>query len=130
MDFDGIEFVKVMHQLHDDKKLNEAQDRFMSNERPAEELYHLKDDPFELNNLATNSEYSDVLVAYAGVLNDWIAKTDDKGQYPENEENLKLMLGIWGEHAVNTEYDALRKKYPDLAGSLVYLKSESSKVVD
>lgn len=130
MDFDGIEFVKVMHQLYDDKKLNAVQSTFMSNERPEEELYDLKGDPFELHNLASNSEYSDVKAKYAGVLNDWIAKTDDKGQYPENEENLKLMLGIWGEHAVNVEYDTLREKYPDLAGSLVYLKSESSKVVD
>lgn len=130
MDFDGIEFVKVMHQLHDDKKLNATQDRFMSDERLAEELYSLEDDPFELNNLANDPEYDNVLKEYAGVLNDWITKTDDKGQYPEDEENLKLMLGIWGEHAVNPEYDILREKYPDLEGSLVYLKSESSKLID
>jgi N-sulfoglucosamine sulfohydrolase len=33
------------------------------------------------------------------VLNSWIKKTDDKGQYPEDEENLKLILGIFGKHA-------------------------------
>ena len=71
-----------------------------------------------------------MLKEFNGVLNDWIAKTDDKGQYPEDEENLKLMLGIWGEHAINPEYDALRKKYPNLAGSLTYLKSESSKLIN
>ena len=130
MDFDGIEFVQVMHQLYDDKKLNVVQSRFMSDERPEEELYNLQEDPYELNNLATNSEYSIVLKEYSQVLNNWIAKTDDKGQYPENEENLKLMLGIWGEHAVNPEYDALRIKFPNLAGSLTYLKTESSKLVN
>jgi N-sulfoglucosamine sulfohydrolase len=130
MDFDGIEFVKVMHQLYADNKLNAVQAKFMSNERPEEELYNLKNDPFELNNLAANSEYSNVLNEYAGVLNDWITKTDDKGQYLEDEENLKLMLGIWGEHAINPEYDALREKYPDLKGSLIYLKSESSKLIE
>lgn len=130
MDFDGIEFVKVMHQLHKDKKLNAVQDRFMSDERPVEELYDLKKDPFELNNLAANLEHSDVLKEYAGVLNDWITETDDIGQYPEDEENLKLMLGIWGKHAVNSEYDVLRKKYPNLEGSLIFLKNESSKLID
>ena len=130
MDFDGIEFVQVMRQLHTDKKLNTAQDRFMSDERPSEELYDLKNDPYELNNLASNPKYGDVLKEYADVLVNWMAKTDDKGQYPEDEENLKLMLGIWGEYATNPEYDVLREKFPELAGSLTFLKSESSKLID
>lgn len=130
MDVDGIEFVQTMHELHDEKKLNPAQNHFMSEERPAEELYNLKEDPYELINLAANPEYSNELKAYANILDEWIVDTDDKGQYPEDEENLKLMLGIWGEHAVNPEYEPIKKKYPDLAGSLFYLKSEASKVID
>ena len=130
MDVDGIEFVEVMHQLHEEGKLNDIQDRFMSNERPLEELYDLKNDPFELNNLATNPDYEAVLKKYAVVLKKWIADTGDKGQYPEDEENLKLMLGIWGKHAVNPEYETLRKKYPELASSLFYLKSERFKLID
>ena len=130
MDVDGIEFVQVMHRLHDEKKLTPEQDRFMSEERPAEEFYDLRSDPYELNNLATNPEYTKDLSTYATILNEWIAETDDKGQYPEDEENLKLMLGIWGKHAVNPEYDSLKKKYPDLAGSLFYLKSEAAILID
>ncbi|SHG45091.1 Arylsulfatase A [Flagellimonas flava] len=129
MDFDDIEFVKVMHQLHADKKLDSIQDRFMSDERPEEELYHLPSDPFELNNLSKETKYAEVLKEYSTVLNDWIHETDDKGQYPEDEGNLKLMLGIWGQHAVNPEYDALRKKYPNLEGSLVSLKSASAELI-
>lgn len=130
MDVDGIEFVQVMHQLHEDHKLDPAQDRFMSDDRPAEELYNLKEDPYELNNLAGNPQYKEVLTEYAGVLTDWIAETGDMGQYPEEEEGLKLMLGIWGEHAVNPEYDPIRTKYPDLEGSLFYLKSEPAVLVE
>jgi hypothetical protein len=129
MDVDGIEFIKTMHQLHKDKKLNAIQNRFMSDYRPSEELYDLKNDPFELNNLANNPNYKTVLQKYATVLNDWIQETDDKGQYPEDEENLKLMLGIWGKHAVNPEYEPLRKKFPNLASSQFYLKSEPFKAV-
>ncbi|WP_420602273.1 sulfatase [Flagellimonas sp.] len=130
MDYDGIEFVKVMHQLHKENKLNSIQDRFMADERPSEELYDIKNDPFELNNLAENPEYGDTLKKYGNVLDTWIKETDDQGQYPEKEEGLMLMLGIWGKHCVNPEYDPLRKKYPDLEGSLFYLKSESSKLID
>ena len=130
MDVDGIEFVKVMHELHDDGKLSPIQDRFMSDQRPSEELYDLNKDPFELHNLATDPKYAETLNQYASILNDWIEETDDKGQYPENEEGLKLMLGIWGNHCVNPEYDPIKKKYPNLAGSLFYLKSEPSQLVD
>ena len=83
-----------------------------------------------MNNLATNPEYTKDLSTYATILNEWIAETVDKCQYPEDEENLKLMLGIWGKHAVNPEYDSLKKKYPYLAGSLFYLKSEAAILID
>ncbi|MBU3028399.1 sulfatase family protein [Zobellia galactanivorans] len=130
MDFDKIEFVGVMKQLYAEGKLNEVQRRFMSDERPSEELYDLKADPFELNNLAVNSEYSEILTKYRSILDQWIAQTGDKGQYGEDEAGLKFMLGIWGKECVNPEYDALRKKYPNFEGSLIYLKSESFTKVD
>ncbi|NNE75537.1 MAG: sulfatase-like hydrolase/transferase, partial [Pricia sp.] len=130
MDFDKVEFVTVMHKLHDNNKLNEVQDRFMSDPRPAEELYNLEDDPFEINNLANDTNFTSELVQYRGILDDWIANTNDQGQYPENEENLKLMLGIWGEYAINPEYEPLRGKYPNLSGALTYLKSEPSQLID
>lgn len=125
MDVDEIEFVKVMKQLHAENKLDAIQAQFFSDERPAAELYNLSEDPFELNNLAKDPEYAQTLKKHEAILDQWIVETGDKGQYPENEEGLKLMLGIWGKHAVNPEYDPLREKYPDLASSQFGLKSES-----
>ncbi len=130
MDVDGIEFVKVMKQLHEEKKLDSVQDRFMSDKRPSEELYDLNADPFEINNLAGDSNYSRTVKEYTDILNQWIIKTDDKGQYGEGEPGLKFMLGIWGEHCINPEYTHIREKFPNFEGSLFYLKSESSKKVD
>ncbi len=72
--------------------------------------------------MAANSDYLETLTTYAAILEKWIADTDDKGQYPENKEGLKLMLGIWGDHAVNPEYEELRTEFPELAGSQFYLK--------
>jgi arylsulfatase A-like enzyme len=127
MDFDNVPFVKVMKQLAKENKLNTIQATFASEERPSEELYNIEEDPFEINNLANDINHTSILKEYATILDQWIIDTDDKGQYPENEEGLKLMLGIWGEHAINPEYESLRKKYPNLAGSLVGLKSASFK---
>ena len=112
-----------MRQLHADGELNAAQARFFSDERPAEELYDLERDPFELTNLVNDPAYEDTRAEYATILDDWIIQTDDKGQYPENVEGLKLMLGIWGDHASNPEYAPLRQQFEGLSGSQVGLKS-------
>ncbi len=129
MDVDGVPFVKTMRQLNAENKLDSVQSVFFKSMRPAEELYNLKEDPYELNNLALHTEYADVLKNHAMILEQWIKDTDDKGQYSENEANLKLMLGIWGYYAVNPEYDVLREKYKDLSGSQFALKSQKWKEV-
>jgi len=123
MDVDGVAFVKVMRQLYAQGELNEEQSRFFEANRPAEELYDLRNDPYELHNLADDPAYAEVMDKHANILTDWIERTDDQGQYPEDEEGLKLMLGIWGDHAVNPEYMPLREKYKDLASSQFVLKS-------
>ncbi len=129
MDVDSVELVQVMRQLYAENKLDSIQARFFSKARPGEELYDLREDPFEINNLAGDPDYAEVLETYAAVLDQWMVDTDDKGQYPEDPEGLKLMLGIWGKYAINPEYDALREEYPDLEGSLWALKSEPWKKI-
>lgn len=130
MDVDGVDFVKVMKQLYAQNKLDSIQARFFSNERPEEELYNLVEDPFELNNLANDPEYSVTLTEHREILNDWIKKTDDKGQYLESEEGLKFMLGIWGKNAINIEYEPIRKKYKDFEGSLFELKNQGWRSIE
>jgi len=129
MDVDSVEFVRVMKKLYSENKLDTFQDRFLSDERPAEELYNLSDDPFELINLANDPDYAETLFTYALILDQWIKDSNDKGQYPEAEEGLKLMLGIWGKNAINPEYDPIRKQYPDLEGSLWEFKNQGWKTV-
>lgn len=129
MDADGVEFVKVMKQLATENKLNAAQALFFADKRPTEELYDIDADPYELVNLAKDPKYAVVLAKYAKILDQWIVKTDDKGQYPEKKEALMLMLGIWGKHAVNPEYQPIRKEHKDLAGSLYDLKRQKWKKV-
>ena len=52
--------------------------------RVAEELYDLQEDPDEVVNLAGNSKYEKQLLKMRGLLDAWIADTDDKGQYPRS----------------------------------------------
>ena len=132
MDVDGVEFVKVMKELHTTNQLDSVQNRFFSAIRPSEELYDLQNDPFEINNLVSepNPNHLEVLGMFRDKLSKWIDQTGDRGQFPENEEGLKLMLGIWGKHAINPEYEPLREKYPTLAGSQFGLKRQAWKKID
>ena len=82
---------------------------WMGNERPAEELYDLKNDPHEINNLANDPAYADQLKKMRSFLENWVAETDDKGQYPESKEQLKITYERWGDRCVNPEYDFLKK---------------------
>ncbi len=52
--------------------------------RVAEELYDLKNDPDEVNNLAADPTYKEQLTKMRKALLYWIADTDDKGQYPRS----------------------------------------------
>ncbi len=105
---DDWDITKKIRQMYADGELNELQSRFWSNERPAEELYNLDDDPDEIENLVTNLNYREELERHRKILEDWILQTDDKGQYPENIEGLRFMYEIWGEKCVNPEYDVLK----------------------
>ena len=46
-------------------------------QRPKEELYDLKEDPNEINNLAYNLAYNDILLELRQKLSNWMKKTND-----------------------------------------------------
>ena len=77
----------LMELMKEKRQLDEAQLPFMAATRSGEELYDLKNDPYELNNLADDEGYGEVLSAMRNTLAGYVEKCD-KGQYPENEEEL------------------------------------------
>jgi arylsulfatase A-like enzyme len=105
---DQWEITQVMRKLHYEGKLDEIQDRFWSDIRLSEELYDIKNDPHGIHNLAGNPDFASELEKHRKILEKWIKDTDDKGQYPEDDANLKFMLDWWGEKCVNPEYDRVR----------------------
>jgi len=73
----------LMQILHKQDLLTPEQARFMAATRPAEEFYDLKQDPFELRNLAEGGEFEKVLKEHSGKLDEWIKATGDQGDRPE-----------------------------------------------
>ncbi len=75
----------LMQVLHKQGKLTDAQARFMAPNRPTEELYDLKHDPYELDNLCQKPEAQSILKELRGALDKWVAETRDMGATPESK---------------------------------------------
>jgi hypothetical protein len=58
--------------------------------RPAEELYDIENDRYELNNLAADAEHHDVLERMRGALAQWQSEFGDMGNIPEEQ-----MVATW-----------------------------------
>ncbi len=84
-------------------KLPAAAKLFMATSKPTEELYDLKNDPHEINNLVGNSKYTDKLVELRKAHSDWVKRTGDLGLLPEAEIEIR-------EKAAGSRFDILRGK--------------------
>ncbi len=62
----------------------------MAPNRPAEELYAIDSDPWEIKNLADSPKYVAVKTRLAKALDEWIVDIDDKGRIPEDPAIIKM----------------------------------------
>jgi hypothetical protein len=83
----------LLKQLHAEGKLTPPQDAMCQPTMPAEELYDMQEDPFQLNNLVTSTkpEHQATLKRLSGVLDQWIIDINDKGRTPESPEVLRMV---------------------------------------
>jgi len=79
-------------ELDEMNQLDPVSALWMANTKPAEELYDLMTDPYEINNLAANDQYRDTLFFFRDLLDNWIIETNDLGRYRENELVSKWLI--------------------------------------
>lgn len=105
---DPRDYVKNLRKLYADGELSPKLTEIYFGERPAEELYDVKQDPSQLNNLVGNAQYAKELERHRQLLDDWLAKGDD-GVGEESLEELEFQARDqkWG-RAVNPEYEVVR----------------------
>jgi len=81
--------LNVMMAMHEQGTLSPIQDLFFQTVKPAEELYDVRTDPWEVNNLAQDPSYAKKLDEMRGYLAEWIEYKNpvtgwrDKGAIPE-----------------------------------------------
>ncbi len=77
--------LEVWQALADAGKLKGPAAIYMAPRKPAEQLFDLRDDPDELNNLAADQRYAGVLRKMSGALKKWQIANLDLGFLPEGE---------------------------------------------
>lgn len=84
----------VMKVLHAEGKWDSP---MMSKTRPAEELYDLSQDPYEMRNLADDPRFSDKLLGFRKDIEQWITETNDLGAIDESltVDMEALRAGKW-----------------------------------
>ena len=78
--------IRSWEKAYQEGKCNDIQSVFW-NKKPVEELYDTENDPWEVNNLANNPEYSKVLHRLRKANNEWMKSIKDCGFIPEAELN-------------------------------------------
>ena len=103
-----------LRRLHAEGKLPPAAERFMADHKPAEELYDLRTDPHEIDNLAGSDEHRGVLERMREAHVNWVLETRDLGLVPEAEIAER-------ESICGSRYAILRQ--PDAKGLLPRLRA-------
>jgi arylsulfatase A-like enzyme len=94
--------IPLLRKLHKEDKLNSVQEQLVAPRMPAEELYDLENDPYEINNLAGSDDPENrrVLRELRDVLNGWSEETEDRGRRLEPpglvQQWIKVMYERWG----------------------------------
>ncbi|MDF7824831.1 sulfatase [Pontiellaceae bacterium B12227] len=101
--------IHVMRTLKAEGKLTGAPLAYMAESKPAEELYDNEKDPNQLNNLAGNPEYAEVLKQMRALEKDWQSENNDLGLADLGKRVPEMTM----EWAAQTEA-GVKKRAPDL----------------
>ncbi len=105
---DSWPITKQLRAMEATGELDAAQRRFYGGLRPVEELYDLRNDPHQLQNLAGSKVHRPALMLHRALLDNWIKQTGDRGQQPEGVAGLRAALERWQDKCVNEEYAPVR----------------------
>ncbi|WP_139959688.1 sulfatase-like hydrolase/transferase [Flavicella sediminum] len=123
--------------LYDEGKLNKAQSLFWETPKAPEELYDLKNDPDEINNLANSKEHQRILKKMREAQQTYARDIRDVGFIPENERFTNTVAPYDFGHdpklypfdrIISTAEMASLMKPEDIS-NLTHLMSDENKIV-
>ncbi len=106
---DNHDITIILRAMFKDGKLNKEQAFHFLETRVEKELYDVVKDPEMINNLAYKDAYHEITEEYDQILMNWIEETGDRGQIPESDEMLRILMEVWGDQCQGVSYDKLRE---------------------
>ncbi|MCB0594579.1 MAG: sulfatase [Lewinellaceae bacterium] len=79
--------------LHEQDSLNEYQNQWFRPQKDSLELFDLWNDPHELHNIVDSPQHANKVAELRAALDHWIAETEDKGRWTEEEYLEKIWPG-------------------------------------
>lgn len=129
--------IRSWEQAYLNGECNETQSIFWNN-KPVEELYDTENDPWEINNLASDPAYTDVLKRMRAANRDWVSRIKDTGFIPEADRierpgempmyDYMRSANIDLESIIDAAETATLGKVENLHTMQTYLKSEESAI--
>lgn len=108
----------AMRTAHAAGRLNEIQAQLFAPTRPAEELYDLRMDPLEINNLAGSAEHHPQLLSMREMLHRWEEQSNDHGRKPESEAMYDSDMAPYLQKVKSTD----RPRYDELNANIEQMK--------
>jgi N-sulfoglucosamine sulfohydrolase len=90
---DRMPLMQELLRLNAEGKLKGPPALMFRQRKPVEELYDVKADPYEINNLADSPEYKDVLAEMRRLVDEWREETKDMGEIPETRLSEMMWPG-------------------------------------
>jgi arylsulfatase A-like enzyme len=85
----------ALRKAHADGLLDAVQQTLFAPRRPAEELYDLAADPWEIHNLAADPAHRETLETLRKRLDRWMEETDDRGREPESRAQFASDMRVY-----------------------------------
>jgi len=85
----------ALRKAHADGVLDAVQQTLFAPRRPAEELYDLTNDPWEIRNLAADPAHRGTLETLRERLERWMEETGDQGRNPESREQFASDMRVY-----------------------------------
>ncbi len=90
--------------------LNDVQRLIFREVRPSEELYDLRHDPYEINNLAQDPAFANQLQDLRGRLETWMEETNDLGRKPESPAMYASDMAVYTKRLSGPKFDPAHLK--------------------
>ena len=126
--------MQYLNQLWEAQELEPNAAAWFKTPKPKEELYNLEQDPYELNNLASEVGLQDTLTFLRTQMDKWIFETQDLGEFSE-----KTLINKWFPEGkrqklvpvtTKIQADKIVLEHPDKGATIVWKKKSRYRLVN